>query len=83
VLGQHRYRHLVAVHAIAGEYVSTNNLVDRAQKNGAPTDLVGERRDVLPIERWCCPYFSNRIMASRRLCKPTRQHVERGRSLAR
>jgi hypothetical protein len=55
------------VHAIGGEHVGADELVERAQKHSAAADLVGERRDAkidilarvalgLPIERLASQY---------------------------
>ena len=51
MLGQHRHRGVVAVHAIAGEHVGADELVERAQQEGAAANLVRKRRDE-PAGSW-------------------------------
>jgi hypothetical protein len=43
-LGEHRHRGLVAMHALAGEHVCTDQIEQRLEQRRATAHLVGERR---------------------------------------
>ena len=94
-LGQHRHGGVVAVHALAGEHMGADQLVERAQQRGAAADLVGERRQAevdalagvalrLPVQRLVLPVLLEQHHGEQaRAGKAARQHMERRRRLAR
>ena len=94
MLGHHRHRRLIAVHALAREHVRADELVERAQKRGAAAHLVGQRRHAqidafagvafgLPIERLVLPILLEQDHGEQaRSAEAARQHVERRRRLA-
>jgi hypothetical protein len=92
-LGENRDRRVVAVHALAGEDVRADEVIEGAKEHRTAADLIGQRRDAqintlagialrLPVQGLMLPVLlEQHLREQARADKAPRQHVEGRRRL--